>query len=530
MSATAAQPPTASRRATTDATLGHSSPPMSRSRTIRCAIYTRKSTEEGLNQEFNSLDAQRESAIAYIASQKNEGWLCISEKYDDGGFTGGNIERPALKRLMADIEAGKVDCVVVYKVDRLSRSLMDFARLMGLFDRKGVSFVSVTQQFNTTHSMGRLTLNILLSFAQFEREIISERTRDKIASARRKGKYQHGKPILGYDFVPAPAPFTGRRLVVNKAEAERVRRIFELYLEAGSILRVADECNSRGWTTKSWTTTSGRVVGNRPFDKTIISRLLRNPLYLGKVPHNGAVYDGEHDAIVEEDLFLRVQRQLKLAGERGGASVKNSTGALLGGLVRCKGCGCAMSPSSASKKKPDGTRTRYRYYVCSNAMKRGRRHCAAPSLPGPALEAFVLDQVKAILADSPQMSAVVDRAIDLLREAAGARDAEQTRLRAVLERLSGEEPTAATRREIERVRRTLAAMSAQVAADADRLIDEDEVAGAVEAFDGVWGAMTQAERAEFLHVVIASVEYDGPTQDVLITFNPEHDPAEATSE
>ncbi|MBL9031453.1 MAG: recombinase family protein [Phycisphaerae bacterium] len=526
MSATATKRPAASRRATADAAFGCSSPPKSGPRTIRCAIYTRKSTEEGLNQEFNSLDAQRESAIAYIASQKNEGWLCISDKYDDGGFTGGNIERPALKRLMDDIEAGKVNCVVVYKVDRLSRSLMDFARLMELFDRKGVSFVSVTQQFNTTHSMGRLTLNILLSFAQFEREIISERTRDKIASARRKGKYQHGKPILGYDFVPAPAPFTGRRLVVNKAEAERVHRIFELYLEVRSIMHVADECNSRGWTTKSWTTTAGRTVGNREFDKSIISRLLRNPLYLGKVPHNGAVYDGEHEAIIDEDLFRRVQAQLKLAGARGGANVKNSTGSLLGGLVQCKGCGCAMSPSSASKKKPDGTRTRYRYYVCSNAVKRGRQHCAAPSLPGPALEAFVLDQVKAILVDSPQMSAVLARAIDLLREAASARIAEQTRLRAVLERLSGEEPTVATRREIERVRRTLAAVSAQVAADADRLIDEDEVTGAIEAFDGVWNAMTQAERAELLHVVITSVEYDGQTQDVSITFNPELNPAE----
>jgi len=492
---------------------------------VRCAIYTRKSTEEGLSQEFNSLDAQRESAVAYIASQKNEGWSCVPDRYDDGGFTGGNMDRPALKRLMDDIEAGKIDCVIVYKVDRLSRSLMDFARLMALFDRKGVSFVSVTQQFNTTHSMGRLTLNILLSFAQFEREIISERTRDKIASARRKGKYQHGKPVLGYDFVPAPAPFTGRRLVVNGAEADRVRRIFELYLEAGSILRVADECNSRGWTTKSWTTTAGRTVGNREFDKTIISRLLRNPLYVGKVPHNGAVYDGEHEAIVEDDLFRRVQARLKLAGERGGAGVKNSTGALLGGLVRCKVCGCAMSPSSASKKKPDGTRTRYRYYVCSNAVKRGRQHCAAPSLPGPALETFVLDQVKALLADSPQMTLVVDRAIDLLREAASARLAEQTRLRGVLERLSSEEPTAATRREVERVRRTLAAVSAQVAADAERLIDEDEVAGAVEAFDGVWDAMTQAERAEFLHVVIACVEYDGQTQNVAITFKPEIVPA-----
>ncbi len=495
-------------------------------RSVRCAIYTRKSTEEGLNQEFNSLDAQRESSVAYIASQKNEGWTCVRERYDDGGFTGGNIDRPALKRLMDDIEAGKVDCVVVYKVDRLSRSLMDFARLMELFDRKGVSFVSVTQQFNTTHSMGRLTLNILLSFAQFEREIISERTRDKIASARRMGKYQHGKPILGYDFVSAPAPYTGRRLVVNTAEAERVRRIFELYLEVESILRVADECNARGWTTKSWTTTSGRVVGNRPFDKSVISRLLRNPLYLGKVPHNGAVYDGEHEAIVGEDTFRRVQAQLKVAGQRGGASAKNPTGALLGGLVRCKGCGCAMSPSSATKKKADGTRTRYRYYVCTNAAKRGRHRCAAPSLPGPALEAFVAEQVKSVLANSPSARVIVDRAVELLRDAAAARVAEHARLEATVQRLAGEEQTSATARDLERAKRTLAALSRQIAADRTRLIDEDEVAGAVECFDGVWSAMTQAERSEFMHVTLASVEYDGHTHNVSVTFNPEIGPEE----
>lgn len=186
---------------------------------IRCAIYTRKSTEEGLDQDFNSLDAQRESAEAFIASQKQEGWICLAERYDDGGFTGGNIERPAVKRLLADIEAGKVDCVVVYKVDRLSRSLMDFARMMQTFDGHNVSFVSVTQQFNTTHSMGRLTLNILLSFAQFEREIISERTRDKIAAARRKGKFAGGKPVLGYDLLSSPG---GPKLIVNEDEARRV--------------------------------------------------------------------------------------------------------------------------------------------------------------------------------------------------------------------------------------------------------------------------------------------------------------------
>lgn len=221
---------------------------------VRCAIYTRKSTEEGLEQEFNSLDAQRESGEAYIASQKAEGWECLPDHYDDGGYTGGNMDRPALKRMMADIKAGKIDCVVVYKVDRLSRSLFDFGRMMEAFDQQHVSFVSVTQAFNTTHSMGRLTLNILLSFAQFEREIISERTRDKIAAARRKGKWSGGHPVLGYDLLLAPG---GSKLIVNNDEARRVRTIFDLYLRHEKLIPVVQELERRGWSTKSWVTRRG---------------------------------------------------------------------------------------------------------------------------------------------------------------------------------------------------------------------------------------------------------------------------------
>jgi site-specific DNA recombinase len=226
---------------------------------IRCAIYTRKSTEEGLEQAFNSLDAQREAGEAYIASQKSEGWTCIPDHYDDGGFTGGNMDRPALKRLLADIEAGRVDCIVVYKVDRLSRSLLDFARIIGVFDKHKVSFVSVTQQFNTTTSMGRLTLNILLSFAQFEREIISERTRDKICASRKKGKWMGGRPMLGYDVDPK-----GGRIVVNEYEATRVRDIFGLYLEHEALAPAVEELNRRGWTNKRWNTRNGNECGGAP--------------------------------------------------------------------------------------------------------------------------------------------------------------------------------------------------------------------------------------------------------------------------
>ena len=220
---------------------------------VRCAIYTRKSSEEGLEQAFNSLEAQREAAEAYIHSQKHLGWTILDQRYDDGGFSGGNLDRPALQRLLVDIDARSVDCVVVYKVDRLSRSLLDFARLMDRFEQRAVSFVSVTQQFNSTSSLGRLTLNILLSFAQFERELISERTRDKMSAARKKGKWVGGTPVLGYDVDPA-----GGRLVVNPKEAQRVGEIFELYRVSRSLDRVLEELARRGWTTKSWTSQHGR--------------------------------------------------------------------------------------------------------------------------------------------------------------------------------------------------------------------------------------------------------------------------------
>jgi site-specific DNA recombinase len=273
---------------------------------IRCAIYTRKSTREGLDQDFNSLDAQRESAEAFIESQKNEGWVCLPEYYDDGGFTGSNMERPAMKCLMADIKADKIDCIVVYKVDRLSRSLMDFAKIMEIIEKHSISFVSVTQQFNTTNSMGRLTLNILLSFAQFEREIISERTRDKMTAARKKGKWTGGIPVLGYDIDPR-----GGRLIVNKEEAFRVRTAFELYLDHQSLRATAKELNHLGWPTNCYTTKKEQLRGGGRFHKNILSRLLTNVIYLGKVNFKGELYEGEHQAIVEVDQWQRVQDIIK---------------------------------------------------------------------------------------------------------------------------------------------------------------------------------------------------------------------------
>jgi site-specific DNA recombinase len=276
---------------------------------VRCAVYTRKSTEEGLEQEFNSLDAQRESAEAFVRSQSHEGWTCLPDRYDDGGFTGGNMDRPALQRLMADIQAGKIDCVVCYKVDRLSRSLLDFARMMETFEKHGVSFVSITQQFNSATSMGRLVLNVLLSFAQFEREIIAERTRDKMAATRRKGKWSGGTPVLGYDLDPR-----GGRLHVNDEEAERVRIIFALYLEHQALLPVVQELERRGWVSKQWQTRHGRQRAGRPFTKTSLYRLLTNVIYAGKVRYKDEIHDGEQAALIDADTFGRVQALLRSHG------------------------------------------------------------------------------------------------------------------------------------------------------------------------------------------------------------------------
>jgi site-specific DNA recombinase len=356
--------------------------------TVRCAVYTRKSTEEGLDQDFNSLDAQRESGEAYIKSQAQEGWVCLPDRFDDGGFTGGNMDRPALKQLMASIEAGQVDCVVVYKVDRFSRSLLDFARMMEVFERHGVSFVSVTQQFNTAASMGRLILNVLLSFAQFEREMISERTRDKIAATRRKGKWSGGVPLLGYDVVD-------RKLVVNEAEAAQIQEIFRLYMEQRSLLAVTQEIERRQWSTKIWTTRKGLVRGGRSFTKNTLHQLLTNVTFKGKVRHKQEVFEGEQSAIVEAELFDEVQATLHSHACARGALPRGQLPPILRGLLRCASCRCAMVNSYASR----GTR-RYRYYLCTNAQKRGWSVCPSPSVPAGEIEQFVVEEIRAIGRDA----------------------------------------------------------------------------------------------------------------------------------
>src|ERR1041384_2618978 len=267
---------------------------------VRCAIYTRVSTDQGLDQDFNSLDAQSDASQAYIRSQAHAGWTMLRSKYDDGGFSGGNIDRPALQQLLADVRAGKIDVIVVYKVDRLTRSLADFAKLVELFDEHDVSFVSVTQQFNTTTSMGRLTLNVLLSFAQFEREVTSERIRDKIAASKRKGLWVGGMAPLGYDTKD-------RKITVNKAEADRVRTIFRSYLKLGSLNLLMADLRKQGTVTKVRTLKSGAIVGGIPFTRGPLAHLLRNRFYVGEVAFKGDTLAGEQPAIVDNGLFEAVQ-------------------------------------------------------------------------------------------------------------------------------------------------------------------------------------------------------------------------------
>ena len=266
------------------------------SKRVRCAIYTRKSTEEGLEQEFNSLDAQREACEAYIQSQRGQGWVIQRKRYDDGGISGGTMHRPALQDLLADIGKGEVDLVVVYKVDRLTRSLTDFARIIETFDARGVSFVSVTQQFNTANSMGRLTLHVLLSFAQFEREVTAERIRDKIAASKKKGMWMGGPVPLGYDV-------NDRRLVATRIEADTVNQIFRLYVELGTVRRLQDELDRLGIVTKRRVHKTGKQTGGKPFSRGNLYQLLSNPIYIGRIPHKGEAYPGEHDAIVELDTW-----------------------------------------------------------------------------------------------------------------------------------------------------------------------------------------------------------------------------------
>ena len=356
-------------------------------RKLRCAVYARKSTEEGLDMEFNSLDAQREACEAYIVSQRAEGWLSVRDGYDDGGVSGGTLERPALKRLLADVEAGKIDVVLVYKIDRLSRSMLDFLKLVEIFERHGVTFVSITQSFNTTNSMGRLMLNVLLSFAQFEREVIGERIRDKVAASRKKGMWMGGWTPLGYEV-------RDRKLVVHKADAERVQSIFSRFVQLKSATLLAREMVFARATNRY-----GHLL-----DKGILYKLLNNRVYIGEAVHKGVSYPGEHEAIIDRKLWDQVHAILKQSPRRRAANARAQTPALLKGLLFGPD-GVAMSPTHTRKAG-----RLYRYYVSQSVMKQGANACPVRQIPAAEIERIVLEQIRSLL-QTPEIIVQTWRAV-----------------------------------------------------------------------------------------------------------------------
>lgn len=352
-----------------------------KAKTLKCAIYTRKSTEAGLEQEFNSLQAQAESCRAYILSQAGEGWTALEMVYSDGGISDGHMERPGLKQLIQDIEDGLVDIVVVYKVDRLTRSLSDFAKLVDVFDKHSVSFVSVTQAFNTTNSMGRLTLNVLLSFAQFEREVTAERIRDKIAASKKRGKWMGGLPPFGYENID-------KKLIINVPEAERVRYIFGTYLDIGAVGELAAHLDAKGFKTKLRRTKKQNQIGGRPFSRGHIYQLLSNPIYIGKVRHKGEVYDGEHDPIISTELWEKVQLHLRDQAPNRRRKNNLSSNSLLTGLFYDE-TGDRLTPVYTKKK----TGKRYRYYVSSRLTKKADDQTGL-RLPALEVERLILSRIE----------------------------------------------------------------------------------------------------------------------------------------
>jgi DNA invertase Pin-like site-specific DNA recombinase len=356
----------------------------------RCAIYTRKSHEEGLEQAFNSLDAQREAGVAYVQSQKHEGWSVIATHYDDGGYSGGSISRPALQKLLEDVRAGKIDVIVVYKVDRLSRSINDFATMMTLFDKENVSFVSVTQQFNTTTSMGRLTLNMLLSFAQFEREVTGERIRDKFAASKQKGIWMGGCPPLGYDIK-------NRLLLINQPEAVLVKSIFEMYLVKPSPLTISNHFNQLGHTVKHWESQTGNWHGGKPLTPSYIQSLLNNPIYLGKTKHKDKLYEGEHQAIIDQNLWDKVHSLIK---KRKACQHQKRTPFLLTGKIKTHE-DATLSPSTSrrSPKRGNGIKQSTRYYISQKAMTHGHANCPIKMLNAEIIEDIIKTQLLDYLND-----------------------------------------------------------------------------------------------------------------------------------
>jgi len=459
-------------------------------RTVRVAIYCRKSVTEGLDQAFNSLDAQRQAAEKYIESQQGEGWVAIPKEYDDGGFTGSNTNRPGFQALLRDIEAGHVDVVAVYKIDRLSRSSRDFVRILDLFEKHGVDFVSVTQQFSTANSVGKLVLNILMSFSEFERDVISERIRDKMQATRRRGMWTGGRPILGYDVVD-------KKLVVNGDEAQQVRATFELYLEQGSLRETVTELARRGWVNKSFTSKDGRQTTGRNFTKATLSALLSNVLYRGQVRCGNEAVPGVHEPIVEDDLWNVVQERLR---DNGGntSQARNKTGAVLRGVVYCGRCGSPMLHTFTTKKSK-----RYRYYTCSRYHNEGAAACPKARVPAGRFERFVAHQVRVIGEDEGLLARTAQAVATAVADRRDALIAERRRL----------EREAAAGGRLGVLEARLGEVHAEIAALRGPF-DEDDLRDALAGFNPVWDQLFPRERERILRLLIEKITYHPDARDV----------------
>lgn len=501
---------------------------------VRCAIYTRKSTSEGLDSDFNTLDAQREACEFFIRSQVGDGWEIIATHYDDGGYTGGNIDRPAFQRLMADVDCHLVDQIVVYKVDRLSRSLMDFAKIMGKLDAANVGFVSVTQQFNTASSMGRLSLNVILCFAQYEREIISERTRDKMGASRRKGKWTGGFVPLGY-----AVDKERRRLVIVPGEAEIVRRAFELYVSLGSLAGVATRLNALGYKTKA--RNGKNAHGGKPWTKQAVSKVLNNALYAGKVHYDGVLYEGEHEAIVDCDMFDAVQRILRDSGPSP-SRVGSNPDFILTGLLTCGYCGAPFTSSSGTGKKGK----KYRYYKCSRKSREGKRACPSIAVPAHKLENFVAERIAGIARDEAIRDAIGRRLehdrtqgtehLEKQRQRLAVQIRElETEAKSIIGAIGGIKGAGSSllttrlgeiEMELERATRAARDINEQVAALHARLADTEKMVGILDVLDSVWDVLIPAERRELVAMLVKNITLNQQFETISIDYHDFGDEAE----
>ena len=496
---------------------------------VRVAIYTRRSTVETDDAGLTAVDRQRDAGEAYVRAQAHQNWIALPERFDDAGFTGANTDRPALKRLLALADARQVDVILVNRLDRLTRSLADFVRLHEYLQSRSVHLASIVESIDTGSPAGRMMVSLLAAFGQYERELIGARTKDKLAAARRKGRFTGGALILGYDRHP-----NGGRLVPNPDEAEIVRQVFRLFLETRSLVATLAEVKRRNWTLKNWLTKEGRTYGGGEFDRGSLRRLLTNETYVGKVRFQGQRYDGEHKGIVPAIVFRDVQKVFA-GNERDRGAIRNIHGALLKGLIRCASCDRAMSHQYTHSRGRV-----YRYYVCKRAMTEGWAACPSKSVPALAAERFVIDRIRVtgrdpVLRDEVFRQALVQIESDrraaqaelkrLERERARtARDVE--RLVAAVADAKGKARTALSdalakaQEEAEKSAGRIGDVEARVRDLDGRQVDEADVARALESFDEVWDALVVPEKMRVLALLVEKITYDGPSKRLAITFRP----------